>query len=305
MDSNKIVIKGISYIKANVHMLPAKKQEYQVERGKLFINDSRAFSWGKLEALECERLTVNGHAWNGTGIQTYINHLYFTSNEKPKVGDWSINLNSPYKHMELCKIDNDTELERYVNKDGNDCRKIIATTDKSLNQYGIMCADKSVARPCINIPQPPQPFLKEYVNAGGIDKVFIEVDKNWIIKTDSNNFITIHTINIEEVDDSTKVYVRENGTMYFKLSDYIKSDSFKRLSEQFKSSKVFKEIQTQIDDNNESDKHIDLDYYNNLVNSYHMVLEHQTKLLEKSIETTHQLHGIVDNLKQQLEDLYN
>lgn len=250
MDSDKIILKGISYIKANVHMLPAKKQEYQVEKGELFINDSRAFSWGKLEALECERLTVNGHAWNGTGIQTYINHLYFTSNEKPGVGDWSINLNSPHKHMELCKIDNDIELERYVNKDGNDCRKIIATTDKYLNQYGIMCADKNIARPCINIPQPPQSFLKEYVNTEGVDKVFVEVDKNWIIKTDSNDFITIiHQTNTEDVDDST--------------------------------------------------------YHNNLVNSYKMVLEHQTKLLEKSIETTHQLHKIVDNLKRQLEDLSN
>jgi len=289
MDSDKILL-SISYIKANVHMLPVKKQEYQVEEGEFFINDSRAFSWGKLEALKCERLTVNGHAWNGTGIQTYINHLYFTSKEKPKVGDWSINLNSPHKHMELCKIDNDIELERYVNKDGNDCRKIIATTDKSLNQYGIMCADKNIARPCVNIPQPPQSFLKEYVSAGGIDKVFIEVDRspedhflgngNWKIKTDSNNHITIHPINLEGI-----VYVIENGTMYFK------------------SSKIFKEIQ--VDDKSEFNECIDSDYYNNLVNSYQMVLEHQSKLLEKSIETTHQLHKTVDNLKQQLEDLSN
>ncbi len=58
-----------------VVMLPASRSQYQVEKDKLFINDSREHSWGKLEALVCERVTTHGHAWNGTGIKTYINQI--------------------------------------------------------------------------------------------------------------------------------------------------------------------------------------------------------------------------------------
>ena len=61
---------------ARVILLPAKSQTYQVVEGGLFINDSREFSWGGLEALKCERVTSNGHAWNGDGIKTYIKHLW-------------------------------------------------------------------------------------------------------------------------------------------------------------------------------------------------------------------------------------
>jgi hypothetical protein len=43
-------------IKAKVIMLPTDSVN-QVKEGELFINDSRKHSWGKLEALKCERIT--------------------------------------------------------------------------------------------------------------------------------------------------------------------------------------------------------------------------------------------------------
>lgn len=51
--------------------------------------------------------------------------------KKPKVGDWSINVNSPYEHMELCKIDNLVELESYVDRPINSCRKAFVVGDKN------------------------------------------------------------------------------------------------------------------------------------------------------------------------------
>jgi hypothetical protein len=68
-------------------------------------------------------------------------HIYITSNEEIKEGDWVINLNSPYEHKELCRIDNQIELERYVQKTGNDCKKIILTTDQDLIKDGVQAID--------------------------------------------------------------------------------------------------------------------------------------------------------------------
>jgi hypothetical protein len=98
---------------------------------------------------------------NSLNAKSY--HLYIISDEKPKVGDWSINLNSQYAHKELCSIDNEIELKNYVNSVGNDCRKIIATTDPSLG-----------------LPSPSESFIKAYIeaynNGNVIEDVLIEVE---------------------------------------------------------------------------------------------------------------------------------
>jgi hypothetical protein len=70
-------------------------------------------------------------------------YIYITSDEEIKVGDWCINLNSPYPHKELCRIDNHLELERYAKKTGNDCKKIILTTDQDLIKDGVRNIDDS------------------------------------------------------------------------------------------------------------------------------------------------------------------
>jgi hypothetical protein len=68
-------------------------------------------------------------------------HIYITSDEEIKEGDWCINLNSSYEHKELCRIDNQIELERYAQKIGNDCKKIILTTDQDLITDGVQEID--------------------------------------------------------------------------------------------------------------------------------------------------------------------
>lgn len=68
-------------------------------------------------------------------------HIYITSNKEIKIGDWTVNLNSLYAHKELCRIDNQLELERYAVKISNDCKKIILTTDPELIKDGILAID--------------------------------------------------------------------------------------------------------------------------------------------------------------------
>lgn len=92
----------------------------------------------------------------------YYQHLYILSNEKPSIGDWSINLNSPHPHKELCRIDNKKELDNYINNPKNKCRKIIATTDKSL----IMKKDiVGGFKTGLALPQPSQFFIKVFVES--------------------------------------------------------------------------------------------------------------------------------------------
>jgi hypothetical protein len=73
---------------------------------------------------------------------SYTNqHIYIISDEEIKEGDWCINLNSTYEHKELCRIDSQIELERYAQKIGNDCKKIILTTDQDLIAGGVQAID--------------------------------------------------------------------------------------------------------------------------------------------------------------------
>ena len=65
-------------------------------------------------------------------------NIYITSDEEIRIGDWTINLNSTYSHKELCRIDNQLELERYAKKIGNNCKKIILTTDQDLMKDGVL-----------------------------------------------------------------------------------------------------------------------------------------------------------------------
>jgi hypothetical protein len=79
-------------------------------------------------------------------------NIYITSDEEIKSGDWCINLNSPYQHKELCRIDNQIELERYAQKTGNACRKIILTTDQDLIADGVQGIEDSFLEWFINNP---------------------------------------------------------------------------------------------------------------------------------------------------------
>lgn len=114
-------------------------------------------------------------------------HLYFTTDEEIKEGDWYINSqNKPY----LNRAGN-TNFEGLYDK----CKKIVSTTDSSLG-----------------LPQPTTAFIKKYVELAGIDEVDLEYEDKgkyiseefggiahdtWIPNLQlkvSHNTITIHAI---------------------------------------------------------------------------------------------------------------
>jgi hypothetical protein len=96
-----------------------------------------------------------------TEVETVNNqNIYITSDEEIKEGDWCINLNSTYEHKELCRIDSQIELERYAQKIGNDCKKIILTTDQDLIADGVQAIDDN--------------FLEWFVKNPSCEKVEVE-----------------------------------------------------------------------------------------------------------------------------------
>jgi len=93
----------------------------------------------------------------------------------------------------------------------NECRKIIATTDKKLRHTKITPDQNHVYTK--GVPQVSQSFIKEYCDKGGIDKVMVEYDQALVgigafpeytqgLKLNSDN-----TINISLIEE--KMYSRE------------------------------------------------------------------------------------------------
>jgi hypothetical protein len=134
----------------NIHLIETNKPSmlgYLTKKGKEVYKDLRLY----------DNLTPN--------ILDSVNvNMYIISDEEIKEGDWSINLNSPYAHKEVCRIDNQIELERYVQKTVNNCKKIILTDNKDLIKDGVQA----------------------------IDDEFLE----WFVKSPSCEFVEIESLNI-------------------------------------------------------------------------------------------------------------
>src|SRR6056297_230629 len=168
METNTKIImyKDKPCIKAKVIMLPT-------ERGNMckFIN---------LEDNSFEiKLQPNKDAFKddksyGFHIQPF--ELYIITDEKIEEGDWFLYLSSDTPITYKCnKIDFTFERQR------DECKKIIATTDSSLK----IKSGKDLTKEYITIeenlngislPQPSQAFIEAYCKAGGIDEVLVEVE---------------------------------------------------------------------------------------------------------------------------------
>lgn len=141
---------------------------------------------------------------NITGGLRY-QHLYITSNEEVKKGDWFILDNTHIKEanentLQICGKEN--------------CKKIIATTDTKLKVYEaetlVKASGFSLKTDDILLPQIQQSFLEEYCRRGGISEVEVEYETyDW----DDGSKVTIpkinlnNTINLSFIEE--KMYSRE------------------------------------------------------------------------------------------------
>lgn len=128
-----------SYIKANLCMLPANK----ASNIGLYPDNSIAYAdKDNLTDILSSKIAKP-------------QHLYLTINEDVKDGEW-------------CIIDgNDVvkwKYQKYRHYHDLTYEKIIATTDKSLNEG------------TANIPQLSQVFIEDYCKKGSVDEVLVEVE---------------------------------------------------------------------------------------------------------------------------------
>jgi hypothetical protein len=162
--------------KANVHRLPTEESRL------LRDDDGRMYYYHKNQT--------------GGGIITAF-HLYITTDEEIKEGDWVHHKEYGIRHY----VNKDLTPEAYKSKGW---KKIIATTDSNLfvtigeyyNAYNK------------ELPQIPQSFIEEYCKAGGIDDVLVEYVLNPTRHTHLKPRTINNTIIIHPVEE--KMYSRED-----------------------------------------------------------------------------------------------
>lgn len=158
-------------------------------------------------------------------------HLYITSDEEIKEGDWCVCNFQP--GIEIRKnihgvIGSTIGGKEYLK---NNCKKIIATTDTSLGQHQ---GTLEYSLGFNTLPQPSKQFIQKYIeeyNKGSkIEEVLVEYDEfytgedneeeepifEYKLKTDSHNTITIKPVkeklySQEEVENILFRYAEQHG----------------------------------------------------------------------------------------------
>jgi len=173
--------------KVKVVMLPTEKAENSIVK-----------SAGKLWYFE------------GLFTQDYLqsqgkksHHLYLVSDEEIKGKGFRIDMD----RMTCGVIDDDN----YYNdpKNGN-YKKVIATTDKSLEAYktAIMGGKEHTSKRPVQLPQIPESFIKAYVEVNGeIDEVMVEYETgiDWQETSDVNRKSAKQTITLKTREDNTVI----------------------------------------------------------------------------------------------------
>lgn len=223
-------------VRAKVHMLPSK------DKSEVVLHES-----GKLGYLP--RLSLNMD-WEFVEKDWTNQHLYFTTDEEIKEGDWVVCLDEIDSTVQNWSVSQ--AIFKYNN--GGNCNsdmKIVATTDTSLQCKG--CLDNKNEQKyfydCNCIPHPPQTFLKNYIEAGGsIDEVDLEyevIDKGFInalkgnhnydykLKVDPiHNTVTIHSIkdswSKEEMIEKFKSFINSKDVLYM-FEEYYGGDIYEPL----------------------------------------------------------------------------
>ena len=210
-------------------MLPSNKK---ANKGDIISNGRNLFLYG-------ERF------YNPYSGCYQLQHLYITSDDKIKEGDWfivelfKIDGTSDGLHVEQANSIEDVWINKgvTVRRHSGNCKKIIATTDSSLWKH-----DDTVPYPKTKpaLPQPTQSFIQKYVdeyNKGNIitdvlvecgrksypiDDYSIAEEEEYSLKVSKDNTITVRKINpkgehiLRFVDDVINEFP-ETNLEYLKL----------------------------------------------------------------------------------------
>lgn len=162
-----IEVDGKFYQKAKVVMLPTEKASHvHFVTSKDNIGDNYENKDGKLIPLKTNKLL---YADQVTEYGFPPRHLYFLSEEEPKVGEWGYN-----KELNIVG-------QISLNSDKSEWKKIIATTDESLvDNPGSYDAFTDKVWNQKFLPRPSDDFLQAYCKANGkINGVLVEYESDF------------------------------------------------------------------------------------------------------------------------------
>ena len=145
--TNIIQHNGVPCVRAKVVILPAEDEPTNGLQ-PLSVYSKPITKGG----LMCPKSGAEARRLVKMGCQAY--HLYFTTDEEIKEGDWFINTGNHNIIMQA-KKDGNSLAKEY-------CKKIIATTDPKLIESGVS--------------EIPTSFIEEYCKAGGINEVYVECE---------------------------------------------------------------------------------------------------------------------------------
>lgn len=215
-------------LKRNVVMLPTNEK---ASTNGLVINPFT-------NKIEYNDIVIKKGAKYYTDVAFTYNHLYITSDEKIKEGDWYIDDTNAVRQSV-------TSDDIYW-KSRTDYKKIIATTDKSLTTSEIVYPEEFIH----NLPSPSPEFVQAYIkayNAGeSITDVMVEYEEYAVgnygmsdgepdidirLKVDKNNCITITKVR----DSFTRKDMVEFGKYAFAMAYSTKDTalSFEELLDNF------------------------------------------------------------------------
>jgi len=190
----------------NIHVLPTGKPS-RLKQNK--ITKKYSLSYGFIDLTS----------------YTPVN-IYITSDEEIKEGDRVINLNSPYAHKELCRIDNQLELERYAKKTSNNCKKIILTTDQDLIADGVQDIDDEFLEWFVKNPG------CEFVEVLYEPKNFLDTKQGWEYLIVSKILKEEPTLEEEYLKDELKKY-EGIGVVVLNKPEEPKQETPKEIAERY------------------------------------------------------------------------
>lgn len=152
----------------------------------------------------------------GGQFRTYLQlgfksqHLYFLSDEEIKDGNWFINLtsNSIFQYLNKYGVKKGYKYANYT-LDLSTCRKIIATTDKSLRTQVFRKDGSPTSNYDFVLPQPSQSFIEKYVEEYNKGNVIREV----IVECELKNGKVGKSIPIREQDAIYDIKIAKDNTI--------------------------------------------------------------------------------------------
>ena len=191
--------------RTQVHMLPTDKTGNSCQPLSAYSKPVTRGGLISASGMEAKRLVE-------LGSQAY--HLYFTTDEEIKVGDWCL---KPV-YIEGVKVgygilQADSSYFGGYGYDWEDHHKIIASTDPKLETSDEVFHNTYKQK----LPQPSQAFIKAYCNQGGFDEVDVEYEVKGTIGKKLGDNALYHGLKVDPIHNTItthriveKMYSREN-----------------------------------------------------------------------------------------------